>query len=166
MIVEAFSAMPDKRLVVIGEGPEFAKCKAVAGENVELMGWQTFEVLKNHMQRAKAFVFAAEEDFGITPLEAQACGTLVIAFGKGAVLETIKGLDADEPTGVFFPEQTPAAVVSAVQLFEQEGARISPMACRENALRFSSERFRKEFLELVETEWVRFMEHRVRGQAR
>jgi len=145
MIVEAFAAMPDKRLVVIGDGPEFAKCKAVAGSNMKLMGWQPFEVLKDHMQRAKAFVFAAEEDFGITPLEAQACGTPVIAFGKGGALETIRGLDAESPTGVFFPEQTLEAIVRAVHVFEQEGGRISASACRENVLRFSPERFRMEF---------------------
>jgi glycosyltransferase involved in cell wall biosynthesis len=156
MIVESFASMPDKRLVVIGDGPEFGKCKAVAGPNVELMGWQPFEVLKDHMQRAKAFIFAAEEDFGITPLEAQACGTPVIAFGKGAVLETIRGLGENRPTGVFFLEQTTSAVVKAVRIFEAEGNRISSTECRENSLRFSPERFRKEFMALVEAEWNMF----------
>lgn len=83
MIVQAFSQMPDKRLVVIGDGPEMWKCRESAGRNVEIMGWQPFDVLKKHMQQAKAFVFAAEEDFGIIPVEAQACGTPVIAYGKG-----------------------------------------------------------------------------------
>lgn len=163
MIVEAFAAMPEKRLVVIGEGPEFEKCKAVAGPNIELMGWQPFSVLKDHMQRAKAFVFAAEEDFGITPLEAQACGTPVIAFGKGAVLETIQGLDADLPTGVFFMEQTSIAVKDAVALFEKESARIKSEMCRENVLRFSPERFRAEFSEFVDQEWIKFQRKRVNG---
>lgn len=156
MIIEAFSAMPDKKLVVIGEGPEFEKCMATAGPNVQLMGWQPFEVLKQHMQQAKAFVFAAEEDFGITPLEAQACGTPVIAYGKGAVRETIRGLSHATPTGVLFDEQTPTAVIEAVQLFEREQALIKPAACRENALRFSPERFRKEFSAFVEMELERF----------
>lgn len=156
MIVQAFSAMPDKKLVVIGDGPDFEKCKAAAGPNVNLMGWQPFEVLKQHMQQAKAFVFAAEEDFGITPLEAQACGTPVIAYGKGAVRETIRGLRHATPTGVLFDEQKPAAVIDAVQLFERDQALISPAACRENALRFSSDRFRKEFSEFVEVEMERF----------
>ena len=160
LIVEAFSSLPDKRLVVIGEGPEFDKCKAVAGSNVELMGWQPFEVLKDHMQRAKAFVFAAEEDFGITPLEAQACGTPVIAFGRGAVVETIHGLDTEVPTGVFFMKQDVATLVEAVQLFERERDRIRPTACRENALSFSPERFRSEFSSFVEDEWTRFVEHK------
>jgi glycosyltransferase involved in cell wall biosynthesis len=165
IIVEAFSAMPDKRLIVIGEGPEFEKCKAVAGPNVTLMGWQPFDVLKDHMQRAKAFVFAAEEDFGITPLEAQACGTPVIAFGKGAVLETIQGLDSARPTGVFFNQQTPEAINAAVELFEREAARITPEACRQNVLRFSPERFRAEFTEFVTVEWARFQRKRTLGIA-
>lgn len=156
MIVEAFSSMPDKKLVVIGEGPEFEKCKAEAGPNVELMGWQSFEVLKQHMQQAKAFVFAAEEDFGITPLEAQACGTPVIALGKGAVRETIRGLAHAAPTGILFDEQTPAAIIDAVKLFEREQALIKPTACRENALRFSPARFRKEFSGFVDMEMERF----------
>lgn len=160
MIIEAFSLMPDKRLVIIGEGPEFEKCKAVAGPNITLMGWQSFEVLKDHMQRAKAFIFAAEEDFGITPLEAQACGTPVIAFGKGGVLETIQGLDAESPTGVFFNEQIPAAIKSAVELFEIESSRISPADCRKNVLRFSPERFRLEFTKLVNDEWKCFKDKR------
>jgi len=160
MIVEAFSAMPGKRLVVIGEGPEFEKCKAVAGPNVTLMGWQPFEVLKDHMQRAKAFVFAAEEDFGITPLEAQACGTPVIAYGKGAVVETVKGLDAERPTGVFFYEQTPAAIKAAVEEFEHESSRISPDACRANVMHFAPERFRTEFAEFVEMAWAAFQAKR------
>lgn len=156
MIVQAFAAMPDKRLVVIGEGPEFDKCRAVAGPNVQLLGWQPFDVLKSHMQRACAFVFAAEEDFGITPLEAQACGTPVIAFGKGAVLETIHGLDYAAPTGLFFDEQTPESVVAAVQRFEAERHRITPQACRDNALRFAPERFRAEFTAFVEGHWAAF----------
>jgi glycosyltransferase involved in cell wall biosynthesis len=160
MIVEAFSTMPEKRLVVIGEGPEFEKCKAVAGPNVTLMGWQPFDVLKEHMQRAKAFVFAAEEDFGITPLEAQACGTPVIAYGKGAVIETVKGLDAECPTGVFFYEQTPTAIKAAVEEFESESFRITPDACRENVMHFAPERFRAEFIEFIEMAWAAFQAKR------
>ena len=163
LIVEAFSKLPGKRLIVIGEGPEFEKCKAVAGPNVELMGWQPFDVLKDHMQRAKAFIFAAEEDFGITPLEAQACGTPVIAFGKGAALETIRGLQFDSPTGVFFTEQDSASLVEAIHLFEREQHQISPSDCRENAMRFSPERFRYEFSTFVEAKWSQFLEHRSKG---
>ncbi|EFR41455.1 glycosyltransferase, group 1 family protein [Selenomonas sp. oral taxon 137 str. F0430] len=98
LIVEAFTAMPEKRLVVIGDGPEFGKIKKKAGSNVTLLGYQPFEVLRDKMQKAKAFVFAAEEDFGIIPVEAQACGTPVIAYGRGGALETV----IPGRTGVFF----------------------------------------------------------------
>jgi glycosyltransferase involved in cell wall biosynthesis len=149
LIVQAFAQMPDKQLVVIGDGPDFEKVKALAPANVQILGYQSDAVLKNHMQRAKAFVFAAEEDFGITPVEAQACGTPVIAFGKGGALETIVGLDNVQPTGVFFKEQSVPSLADAVHLFEANADLITPQACRANAMRFSQERFRKEFTEFV-----------------
>jgi glycosyltransferase involved in cell wall biosynthesis len=133
LIVEAFSAMPDKQLVVIGDGPDFAKIRAKAGPNVRLMGYQPFDVLRDHMQRAQAFVFAAQEDFGIVPLEAQACGTPVIAFGRGGALETVRGLHQAQPTGVFFESQTVAAIVAAVRTFEGERERFQPKRIREHA---------------------------------
>lgn len=93
--------MPDKKLVVIGDGSEMSKIKAKAKSNIEIMGYQSSNVMLDYMQKAKAFVFAAEEDFGITPVEAQACGTPVIAFGKGGSLETIRPLGVLNPTGIF-----------------------------------------------------------------
>lgn len=156
LIVEAFRGMPGKRLIVIGDGPDFARIKSKAGPNVELLGYQPIAVLRDHMQRATAFVFAAEEDFGIAPLEAQACGTPVIAFGRGGALETIRGLDATEPTGVFFFEQSPAAIQQAVHEFERERHRIAAVACRANAMRFAPERFRLEFKDFVERAWETF----------
>jgi len=157
LIVQAFAKMPDKQLVVVGDGPDFDKVKALAGPNVKILGYQSAEVLEDHMKRAKAFVFAAEEDFGIAPLEAQACGTPVIAFGKGGVLETIRGQNAPFPTGLFFYEQSIDSIMEAVSLFELEFAsEISPHACRENAERFSQQRFRMEFKDLVESKWSDF----------
>lgn len=153
LIVEAFSEMPDRKLVVIGDGPDFAKVKSKAGNNITLLGYQPFAVLKDHMQRARAFVFAAEEDFGITPLEAQACGTPVIAYAKGGALETIRGLETDRPTGVFFERQEVESLKNAVNHFEMVRDKISPDSCRENALRFAPERFRDEFRQYVENEW-------------
>lgn len=152
LIVEAFSAMPDKRLVVIGDGPDFAKIKAKAGNNVTLMGFQPFEVLKDYMQRAKAFIFAAEEDFGIAPVEAQACGTPVLAFGKGATLETIVGWGNDKPTGLFFKEQTATDITDAVCKFEQNEKQILPANCRLQAEKFSVNMFRKNFQEYLKTQ--------------
>lgn len=150
LIVEAFTKMPDKKLVVIGDGPDFEKIKAKAGSNVELLGYQSFDVLKTHMQKAKAFVFAAEEDFGITPVEAQACGTPIIAFGKGGALETVVDLEKSvAPTGIFFEKQSVESIVKAVEKFEKIYDQFDPISIRENSLRFSPERFRKEIEKVV-----------------
>lgn len=155
LIVEAFSQMPEKRLIVIGDGPDMQKIKAKAGKNVEMMGYQPFFVLKDMMQRAQAFVFAAEEDFGITPVEAQACGTPVIAFGKGGVLETVID-NGTEMTGIFFDEQTIPSLCKAVGIFEQRKGFFIPANCRKNAERFSTERFQSEFDAYVEKCWSNF----------
>lgn len=149
-IVEAFSRMPDKKLVVIGDGTEMPRVQALASPNVTILGYQPFAVLRDHMQRARAFVFAAEEDFGITPVEAQACGTPVIAFAKGGALETVRGLHDARPTGVFFSRQEPDAICEAVLQFEQAADRITAEACRHQALAFSAERFRRELTTFVE----------------
>lgn len=151
LIVEAFAKMPDRRLIVIGDGPEMAAVQAVEAPNVIVMGRQPDDVVVAHLQRAKAFLFAAEEDFGIAPLEAQACGTPVIAYGKGGALETIRGHDGDGQTGVFFREQTTDSIVAAVEHFERRHQAITPDACRANVARFSIERFRREFSTFVES---------------
>jgi len=151
LIVSAFTRLPDRKLVVIGDGPEYAKIVAKAGGNITFLGYQPDHVLKEHMQKARAFVFAAEEDFGIAPVEAQACGTPVIAYGRGGALESIRGLDADTPTGVFFREQTIESLIDAVGSFEKEAHRFSSEGCRENALRFSEERFRLEIDTFVQS---------------
>ena len=102
LIAEAFSRMPEKKLIIIGDGPEMDKVRAKAGSNVELLGYRDNATLRSHLQRAKAFVFVAEEDFGIVPVEAQACGTPVIAFGRGGVAETV----IPGKTGILFYEQS------------------------------------------------------------
>jgi glycosyltransferase involved in cell wall biosynthesis len=156
LLVEAFRAMPDKKLVMIGDGPELEKVKAMAPANVKVMGYQSFDVLRDHMQRAKAFVFAAEEDFGITPVEAMACGTPVIAFGSGGVTESV----IDGETGLFFDEQTPESVVEAVERFERNQSVFEPAAIRRRAEYFRPERFREEFASLLEREWAAFEENK------
>ncbi|KVC57948.1 glycosyltransferase family 4 protein [Burkholderia stagnalis] len=151
LIVEAFSQTPERKLVVIGDGPEMQKVRAKAGPNVEIMGYQPFAVLHDRMRRAKAFVFAAEEDFGISVVEAQACGTPVIAYGKGGALETVCDPQSGaQPTGLFFDEQTARAIVAAVDDFERAPQRFTPQACRTNAERFSAQTFRQRFLDYVE----------------
>ena len=154
LIVEAFARMPDKRLIVIGDGAEFAKAKAFEAPNITLMGYQPDEVLIDHMQRARAFVFAAEEDFGITPVEAQACGTPVIAFGKGGSLETVRGEIGVTPrTGVFFAEQTREGIAAAVGKFESIGSMTWAQACRSHAETFSPAAFRNNFKAAIDRAW-------------
>lgn len=150
LIVEAFKRMPTKRLVVIGDGPDFDKVNSIDAKNVTILGYQSFDVLKLHMQKCKGFVFAAEEDFGITPVEAQSCGTPVIAYGKGGVLDSV--VDSDDVnlrTGVFFTEQTVDSIVDAVNRFE--AIEIDHQVCRANALRFSEDKFRTEFKNYVDS---------------
>lgn len=160
LIVEAFSHMPDKKLVVIGDGSEMRKIKSKASGNIEILGYQSNDVMKEHMQNAKAFVFAAEEDFGITPVEAQACGTPVIAFGKGGSLETVRPYGIDNATGFFFREQTIAAIVDAVSQFENHVDAVSPDACRNNAMRFSSARFKQEMAQYINEKYELFKDEK------
>lgn len=156
LIVEAFTRLPDKRLVVLGDGPEFKKISQLARghSNIELLGYRDDDTVTEYMQGARAFLFAAEEDFGIVPVEAQACGTPVIAFKAGGALETIRDIDLmpDIATGLFFEHQTVGAIRNAVMRFEEIGTKIDPRACRANAERFSPEVFRKAITHIVDTQ--------------
>lgn len=154
LMLEAFRGMPSRKLVVIGSGPELAALKVKCPPNVTLMGWQPDDVVQRHLRAARAFLFAAHEDFGISPLEAQACGTPVIAYGAGGSLETVRSLNtAARPTGLHFPEQTAASLAQAVEAFEGAGRVFDPHACREFAEGFSEARFEREFRECVDEAW-------------
>jgi len=155
LIVEAFAAMPDKQLVVIGDGPENERVRRMAPANVRLLGFQPAEQLVAWMQRARAMVFAAEEDFGIAPVEAQACGTPVIAYGRGGSLETVRG-SGPAPTGLFFMEQTAEAIRAAVQRFEAAPRAFDAAACRAHAESFSVSIFRARFEAFVAAQWRAF----------
>ncbi len=148
LIVKAFRQMPDKRLVVIGDGPEYKKIKALAGDNVEILGYQGDDVLLDHLRRAKAFIFAAQEDFGIIPVEAQACGTPVIAFGRGGACETV----LDKITGLLFDEQTEASLIDAVARFERLQNDFRADVIRQHATEFSTERFCMEMSRHIQKE--------------
>jgi len=152
LIVEAFSQMPDRRLKVVGDGPGLRKLRSIAGPNVEILGFQDADAFRDLMQRARAFVFAAEEDFGIVPVEAQACGTPVIAYGKGGVLDTV----IPGETGVFFQEQTPEAICAAIERFERSKDLFIPSVIRRNADRFSVEIFCDSFRSFVDDAWEEF----------
>ncbi|MCO6147655.1 glycosyltransferase family 4 protein [Flavobacterium sp. NRK1] len=148
VIVEAFNRMPEKKLIVAGDGPEFKRIKKIAKSNIEIKGFIDRDQLKTYMQNAKAFVFAAEEDFGIVPVEAQACGTPVIAFGKGGTLETVK----NGKTGVFFKEQSADSIKEAVDRFEK--ITFDYKQIREHSLQFSKERFETEMKNFVDEKWA------------
>ncbi len=153
LLLAAFARLPGRRLVVIGDGPEMARLRAMATGNVELRGRLSSAEVIAHMQRARAFLFAGIEDFGIVMAEAQACGTPLIAFAAGGAAEI-----AREDTGILFAEQTAAAALDAVERFER--LRFAPGACRENALRFERARFRQRFAELL----ARAAQHHRPGQ--
>ncbi|ADV46668.1 glycosyltransferase family 4 protein [Nitratifractor salsuginis] len=154
LIVEAFSKT-DKKLIVIGTGPDMEKIKSFAGENIEFLGFASDNVLLEHMQKAKAFVFAAEEDFGIVPVEAQACGTPVICLGKGGTKETV----IDGETGVHFKEQTVEDLLKAIERFES--LKFDPVRIREHALKFSKVRFEKEIENFVNAKYDEFLKERL-----
>ena len=151
LIVEAFARMPDRRLILIGTGPQLRRIRALATPNVTILGYQPFPVLLDHLQRARAFISAAEEDFGIAPMEAQACGTPVLAFGRGGAQEAV----VDGSTGLLFHAQTAAAIRDVVERFEALETPLDPQAIRHHALRFSTDRFRREFGDFVRGHWER-----------
>ena len=135
LIVEAFSHCPDRKLIVIGDGPQMGLVKSKAKKNCEILGAQSDAVIHAYMQKARGFVFAAEEDFGIVVVEAQAAGTPVIAFGRGGALETV----IPEKTGIFFDEQCVLSIISALKRFD--AIAWDPQTIRQASLRFSTERF-------------------------
>jgi glycosyltransferase involved in cell wall biosynthesis len=141
-----------RRLVVIGSGQDEAKLRATAGANVTFLGWQPDEVIRDHYRRCAAVLFPAEEDFGIVPVEAQACGAAVIAFGKGGVVETVRpfGESPHPPTGVFFDDQTADAVVEAIERFERNRDAFDSQAARANAEPFRRQRYESELFGYVE----------------
>jgi len=147
MVIRAFRQMPDKKLIVIGTGwgaKDFNEL--VKGcPNIEWYGYRSDEDMIRYIQEARACIFAAKEDFGIMCVEVQACGTPVLALDYGGYRETV----IDGVSGYLFPEQTEQCVADAVTKLEQQPLN-NHIAIRQNALRFSEERFRKEFSDFVQ----------------
>lgn len=145
LIVEAFNEMKDKTLILIGDGPDFKKIQKLKGSNIEMLGKVQRQVVKQKMQEAKAFIFAAIEDFGIMPIEAQASGTPVIAFSQGALGETIS-----QTSGVLYDKQDKDSIIEAVTYFEKHQTFFTPQNCRLNALRFSKEKFKSNLSQFIQ----------------
>jgi glycosyltransferase involved in cell wall biosynthesis len=159
VLIEAFSHLPEQQLVVVGAGPDYEALKKIAGPNVRMMGFVDDDALAGLMRRARAFLFAAREDFGITPLEAQALGTPVIALGRGGARETVVS-DGPTPSGLFFDTATPEAVAWAVRRFIESERRFSPAQCHAHAKRFNEARFDREFTAFVHDSFAAFQAER------
>ena len=149
LIVQAFGKLPKRRLLVIGDGPEKRHCEKLAGPNVQFLGYQPHEQLRELLGRARAFVFAAEEDFGISVVEAQACGTPVICYGKGGALDSV----IDHKTGIHFQEQSKESIANAVRHFEGLATPMNPLEIRTQAQKFSPAQFQHQFQRFVTARW-------------
>ncbi len=143
IIAEAFSMMPDKKLIIVGDGPDEEKIRRKAGNNIEFTGFLNGEKYKNYMKKAKGFIFAAEEDFGIVVIEALASGTPVIALNKGGVSETIQ----DGVNGILFNEQKPELIKQAVEKFEMVQNKFNPLTLANYAKQYD----RKVFEQKIKT---------------
>ena len=150
LAVEACNRL-GRRLVIIGSGQARTELEKLAGPTVEMLGWQSDETIRAKMRQAEALIFPANEDFGIVPLEAQACGTPVLAYGEGGATETVLGLEEAPkgPTGVFFREQTVDSLCEAIRRFEAAQDRFSPEDTRRQAEKFDKTRFERELLEYL-----------------
>jgi glycosyltransferase involved in cell wall biosynthesis len=152
LVVEAFARMPDKKLTVVGDGPERQQVvRAAAGAaNIELLPPLAGAELAQRMAKSQAFVFAAVEDFGITMVEAQSCGTPLIALGRGGACDIVRGRDHDRPTGVLFAHQSVESIMAAVQEFEAHESCFAPWHCNANAQRFSQDAFRDKIRDVID----------------
>jgi glycosyltransferase involved in cell wall biosynthesis len=140
-----------RNLVVIGSGQDEKKLRNLAGHNVQFLGWQPDEVLRDHLRRCQALLFPGEEDFGIVPVEAQACGTPVIAYGRGGATETVAPWPKPNATGMWFEEQTVDCLAAALEQFEQQRDAFDEQRLRAHALRFRAERFEEELFAFAQS---------------
>lgn len=152
LIVSAFNQM-QKKLVVIGTGPEMKKIRKIANPNIQILGWQPDEVVKQYMAHAKGFVYAACEDFGVALVEAQACGTPVIAYDAGGAKETVRDIRTwgETGTGILFEEQKEASLIGAIETLEASYSKFIPEYVRSHAEQFKSQIFAQRYLEFLQT---------------
>jgi len=155
LAIEAFNRL-GKPLLIVGDGPELKGLQKKAKKNIEFLGWKDDEKVRDTYRGCKAFLFPGKEDFGITPLEAQACGKPVIAYGEGGALETVVPFPQKQATGIFFASQSAESLIEAVQWFERNGDRFDPQAMRRNALSFDRAVFREKMYSLVGEKYQTF----------
>lgn len=155
LVVEAFRQMPDRKLIVVGSGPDEGLVqKAAAGAaNISLRGHVSDADLQMLLSEARAFVYAGEEDFGISLVEAQASGVPVLAYGRGGACDIVRPGE----TGLLFDAQTTESIVAVVNEFERQSSHMTSEKCHENAMEFSNDNFRARFVALVEDQWQQFM---------
>ena len=147
LIVNAFRFLPTKKLIVVGDGPDYNKIKAKLPSNVTMLGFLEHNKLIKEIQNAKAFIYAAEEDFGIVPVEAQSCGTPVIGYGKGGLIDTVE----DGVTGIYFSQQTTYSLIKAIIKFEASSTHLaSAKNISEHAHQFSTQRFERQMSEFID----------------
>jgi glycosyltransferase involved in cell wall biosynthesis len=160
--IQAFNRL-GKPLVIIGEGQELETLKKIAKRNIEFLGWQSNEKVRDYYRRCKAFIFPGEEDFGIAPVEAQACGKPVIAYGRGGILESVIPFPQENPTGIFFDEPTVDSLSNAIHLFESKIDQFNSNEIRKNVLRFHQTRFREEIRSFIEQKYLAFQASQHKG---
>jgi glycosyltransferase involved in cell wall biosynthesis len=144
----------NKKLVIVGGGRELERLKKIAGKTVEFKGELPDEEVRDYYRRCKAFIFTSNDDFGITPVEAQACGKPVIAFAKGGALETV----IEGKTGHFFSEQTSPSLIKGIKEFEEMS--LSSKECRKNARRFDEEVFKQKMMSFIQEKYKENVEKR------
>jgi glycosyltransferase involved in cell wall biosynthesis len=162
-VIQAFAELPDQKLIVAGDGPDAERLKAIAGPNVTFVGFVSDEKLRELMATARAFVFAAEEDFGIIVVEAESEGAPVLAFGRGGARETVSA-SPELRTGMFFDSNEPKAIAECVRAFVANESSFSRADCRMQAEKFSAERFRNELMSFVNDHMRTFSGERRRNR--
>ncbi|HAC62199.1 MAG TPA: glycosyl transferase family 1 [Cyanothece sp. UBA12306] len=157
LIVRAFNQL-GYPLVIIGDGPDLPLIRQLAQSNIKVLGTQPDQVVEQYMAKAKAFVYAACEDFGIALVEAQACGTPVIAYGGGGALETVIDIrqNPEKGTGIFFSNQTSENLVKTVETFQEFQHLIKSESCRQQAAQFTPKIFETSYLTFLEDCWQNF----------
>jgi glycosyltransferase involved in cell wall biosynthesis len=144
LVIKAFNNMPEKKLKIVGDGSQLKELKKIAGSNIEFLGFLESDKVYENIKKAKGFIHAGIEDFGIAPIEAQACGTPVIAYGFGGVLETV----INHKTGIFFNENNSLNLINSIKEFEK--INFDYKEVRKNALKFSKDRFENEIKKFVD----------------